>query len=265
LASLTDVAEIFLLFAQDIPSQNLGFLDPKATSLDVDVGRRTYVVSQSPGLLHSNRGGGTTGAVLWKITPLVAAWLSSGDNFLRKLGYLRPDSAIVELGCGISGLIALSLAPSIPSGSYVLTDQSYVMKILRANISTNKSSQPKAKRSHSQAQIHTLVLDWEEDAASNVAETLGAEKEIDLVVACDCIYNDHLIEPFVDACAAICRLRNKGSRKTGLMVAQQLRSEEVLERWLTETQKFFIIFRIPEHLLPEDLRRGYVIHFAVLR
>jgi len=54
--------ETFLLFSQDIPSQNLGFVDPKAQSLTVTVSGRDFTVHQSPGILSSSRAGGTTGA-----------------------------------------------------------------------------------------------------------------------------------------------------------------------------------------------------------
>lgn len=54
--------ESFLLFSQAIPSQNLGFIDPKATSLDITVAGRDLTIQQSPTLLSSNRKEGTTGA-----------------------------------------------------------------------------------------------------------------------------------------------------------------------------------------------------------
>ncbi len=256
---------MFLLFAEEIPSQNLGFVDPKATNLDIDVGRRTHTIQQSPGLLTSDRDAGTTGAVLWKTTPLVANWLSSTKNFLWELGWLRSDAKIVELGCGISGLIPLSMASSLSSGVYALTDQAYVMKILHQNINTNQSSQALGRCPRQRLQIHTLVLDWETDAVSNVTTLLGKDNDIDLIVACDCIYNEYLIQPFVSTCASLCALRSSGSRMTGLLMAQQLRSEDVLQMWLDAMLKSFWVFRVPAHCLPEGLRIGHVIHFAILR
>lgn len=258
-------AETFLLFAQEIPSTNLGFVDSSAISLDVDVGARTFTIQQSPGLLHSDRVAGTTGAVLWKVTPLVANWLSASENILWELGWLRSDSTVVEVGCGISGLIALSLAPFLPLGSYVLTDQAYVMKILRQNITLNQISSLDRRLPRQKLQIQTLTLDWETDAASNVATFLGMGRSIDLIVACDCIYNEYLIEPFVSTCALLCALRASGLKKTGLLIAQQLRSEDVLQTWLEEMLKTFVIFRVPAVLLPEELRKGYVVHLTILR
>lgn len=58
--------ESFLLFSQSIPSQNLGFVNSKATVLDLTIGGRDLSINQSPTILSSNRAGGTTGAGLCK-------------------------------------------------------------------------------------------------------------------------------------------------------------------------------------------------------
>ena len=54
--------ETFLLFCQSFPSQNLGFVDPKASVVDFTIDGRDLAIHQSPGLLTSGREGGTTGA-----------------------------------------------------------------------------------------------------------------------------------------------------------------------------------------------------------
>ena len=43
---------------------------------------------------------------------------------------------MVELGCGISGLLALSLGPMV--GHYIATDQEYVYRLLRENLEANR-------------------------------------------------------------------------------------------------------------------------------
>ncbi|OAA68419.1 hypothetical protein SPI_00614 [Niveomyces insectorum RCEF 264] len=110
--------ETFLLFAHKRPSaQNLGFVDAHAAVLDVAVAGRDLVVHQSPTVLTSSRPGGTTGAVLWKITPIVADWLARPDNVFfcgddaspAASGMLGPHSAVLELGCGIAGVIGMAL------------------------------------------------------------------------------------------------------------------------------------------------------------
>lgn len=59
--------EAFLLFSQSIPSHNeLGIIDPKASTLELTVNGRDLTVTQSPSVLSSNRAGGTTGAGMHK-------------------------------------------------------------------------------------------------------------------------------------------------------------------------------------------------------
>ena len=54
--------ETYDLFAQDLPSQNLGFVDPKTPTLELIIAGRDLTIHQSPGVLASNRAGDTTGA-----------------------------------------------------------------------------------------------------------------------------------------------------------------------------------------------------------
>ncbi|OBT78936.1 hypothetical protein VF21_02846 [Pseudogymnoascus sp. 05NY08] len=311
-------AKSFLLFSQPIPSQSLGFVDQSATSIDLTIAGRDLTIHQSPTILSSTRGGGTTGAVLWKITPLVASWLSSPSNPFTTHSIFTPSSTLLELGSGISGVIALALSPSV--GSYTLTDQSYVLKLLRQNISSNlpsltrktKSSnnnssskskaKSKAKRGATQAaaveggeagdggegdsNIQIKTLDWETD---EVAGLLPGGGSFDAVIACDCIYNDALIEPLVQACVDACRLRERERKahrdgddttttasnsanigsgggetaglgniegKTVCIIAQQLRSDQVFEGWLTAFKESFRVWRVPDEVAGEGLRGG---------
>lgn len=265
--------EVFLLFSDHIPSHSLGFVDATALSVDVDVDRDTFTVRQSPGLLTSQRGAGTTGAVLWKVTPLVATWLSDPSGFLWKTGILHRQANVVELGCGISGLLGMSLAPLV--SQVLLTDQSYVMRRLRENILLNQDIVTRRARRQNDStmqrppseKLQVMQLDWEADSAANIRNALGPDKAVDLLVACDCIYNDFLIEPFVETCRDICVLVRSQDRNVVVLIAQQLRSEAVLEAWLQMTLRVFHVWRLPDHLLSEALQpgSGYVLHLALLR
>ena len=93
-------------------------------------------------------------------------------------------------------------------------------------------------------------------------------EKVDLVIACDCIYNDALIQPFVDTCADVCRQFQPDTTKpTICVVAQQLRSPDVFEAWLKEFVKVFRAWRIPEEHLDAGLKEGsgFVVHMGVLR
>ncbi|KAI5868590.1 hypothetical protein GGS23DRAFT_38446 [Durotheca rogersii] len=273
--------ETFLLFSQAIPSQNLGFVDPRASTLDLSIAGNDYVIHQSPAIL--NRPGSTTGAVVWKITPLVAGWLAMPENLLRVSGILSPSSSVLELGCGISGLVGLVLAPFV--ARYTLTDQTYVSRLVEKNIEENvvvggsKTSKPTATQKRrvrsSSIQPHMNLrfapLDWELDEVTSSLTGTKNVKSFDVVIACDCIYNDALILPLVQTCADACKLRSADEggphRPAVCLVAQQLRDPEIFDAWVKEFSKPFHLWRVPEHVLSAELRSnpGFVVHLGILR
>ncbi|KAK4121748.1 hypothetical protein N657DRAFT_682807 [Parathielavia appendiculata] len=294
--------ETFELFAQDLPSQNLGFVDNKASSLELtNIAGQDFHITQSPTILSSNRAGGTTGAVVWKITPLFAEWLSSPSNPLFTHGLLSPSSLVLELGCGISGLVALLLGPRI--SRYVLTDQSYVARLVEQNIAENRHRPasaaaktvrpsktrpaPPSRRGSpapvsagnvsrdrgGAAGIHFTPLDWETDQVTSALTGSAEAKSFDVVVACDCIYNEALVEPFVSTCVDLCRLRageisqDADEEPCVCVIAQQLRDPLVFEAWLTRFAKSFHTWRVPDGLLSQGLRSnsGFVVHVGVLK
>ncbi|KAL5629684.1 hypothetical protein BROUX41_001290 [Berkeleyomyces rouxiae] len=318
--------ETFILFSETTSTGNLGFIDPRAASIELTIAGHDYTIAQSPGILSSTRAGGTTGAVVWRITPALAAWLASAQSPLR--GLLDPDAGgsrgldstlrgssngergtfVLELGCGIAGILALALGPHVER--YVLTDQDYVLKLLHANITSNAPQgawdtasgggggdgskteattaearrRPHAKtgavrqrgvqrrdRPAAQARAGYIAfeaLDWEAGAAS--ARLTGREgvKGFDVVLACDCVYNEALVEPFVATCVDVCRLRETGDGKpTVCLVAQQLRDPTVFEAWIAEFHQHFETWRVPDEVVPSELRpsSGLVVHLGILR
>ncbi|KAJ5408002.1 hypothetical protein N7509_001885 [Penicillium cosmopolitanum] len=304
--------EAFLLFSQDIPPGNLGFLEPRAPTVDVTIRGAEYTVHQSPTLLSSSRAGGTTGAVLWKITPFFADWISSPSNPLWTHSFLSSDSVVAELGCGISALVALALAPSVDH--YLATDQEYVRRLFRTNLEENasvnssttfstkqkgtKSRGAKPAKKHSSSanneprNVTFTTLDWELDQPELLKGCIGTEsggqeaedgteedKGFDLILSCDCIYNDALVTPFVRTCAEICRLRpvyepsdeSESSpptrQPTICIVAQQQRAPDVFEAWLRETLREFRVWRLSDDVLVGGLKNGsgYLVHLLLAR
>nr|KMM69922.1 hypothetical protein CPAG_06234 [Coccidioides posadasii RMSCC 3488] len=311
--------EAFLLFSQDIPSQNLGFIDSQSHTVEVSVLNRDLTIHQSPTVLSSSRAGGTTGAVLWKISPLFARWLCSSNNILWESSMLHQHSTVIELGCGVAGVLALSLGPSV--GKYIATDQEYVRKLFQENLEDNhhvtrrhtvqqdrstdrnrqhrrgsqkprhKSYPGSANRSPAESQsrsrtrhvthssassrsptargesggnVEFVPLDWETDTLSSITGVV--EDGFDLLLSCDCIYNDALISPFVQTCVDVARLRpslaahtsasaDQGrqdlahGKPTICIIAQQLRSHEVFENWLRESLAEFAVWRVRDKVL----------------
>lgn len=227
--------------------------------------------------------------VVWKITPLFASWITLPTNVLFKHDVLRRDSTVLELGCGISGIIGLSLGPRIES--YTLTDQDYVMKLLNLNLTENRqdpSASSKGRRSTTKSKrgsaaanstpqnafnVTAKTLDWEADQVTTSLADDG-KVDFDVVIACDCIYNDALIEPLVQTCIDVCQLRSsdensldENRKPTVCVVAQQLRSAEVFEAWLKAFHGAFKVWRMPDEELINGLKSdsGFVIHVGILR
>lgn len=227
----------------------------------MDVAGHDYELLQSPGLLNASRRGGTTGAVLWKVSLAVARWLVHDSNILWATGVLRQKATVVELGCGISGLIGLSLHRKVET--YLLTDQQYVLKKLQDNLDVNMASGSK-KALSSKSRLRAAPLDWEFHTASNILPAID-NHQIDLLLACDCIYNDFLILPFVEMCKDVCELSH--TKTTVLLVAQQLRSDDVLTQWLAASLRYFDIWRVPDGELSSELvsGTGFSVHLLLLK
>lgn len=201
----------------------------------------------------------------------------SGDtNILVECGVLQPKSHVLELGCGVSGIISLTVAPRVQQ--YIATDQEYVLKHLRQNIAHNSDQHPtpgKSRRKKAESKpylssnIVVRALDWETDDLTNLYHDIGLhneEENIDLIISCDCIYNEALVDPLVNACKDICSLA-PASKPTVCIVAQQLRSPDVFEAWLLAFQRQFRVWRIPDEFLTDDLKEdsGFIIYIGILR
>ncbi|KAK2022698.1 hypothetical protein LX32DRAFT_732641 [Colletotrichum zoysiae] len=215
--------ETFFLFSHDFRSSNLGMIDPKAAELSLTIAGRDFTIHQSPAILSSTRAGGTTGAVLWKVTPLFANYLSSPSSLFNPI--FHPSSTILELGCGISPLTALLLAPRV--SRYVLTDQPYVARIIHQNLEANPLPKPTSSSKHSSSSsssrrkkagaanpsssgpgvIAFRPLDWELDSPDPSLTGSPAARSFDALICCDCIYNEALVGPLVSTAADLARLR----------------------------------------------------------
>lgn len=219
---------------------------------------------------------------------------------------------VTELGCGISALVALALAPTVQH--YIATDQEYVRRLFRTNVDANAAvNAPSVKQRGSKAKgksatkkqiagnptvsnITFTTLDWETDQPSLLkacieSETGGRDTHrknddddeeedlgFDLLLSCDCIYNEALVAPFVRTCAEISRLRpvyqpsgESGSQSRRLptvcIIAQQQRSPDVFETWLRETLREFRVWRLSDEALGDGLKsgKGYLVHLLMVR
>lgn len=142
-----------------------------------------------------------------------------------------------------------------------------------AHIKSRTKKKPSAATAEKASNIEVLQLDWELDSVSSLPILLGLHESsegctgVDVVIACDCIYNETLIEPLNTTCAQICSLRTTQSKPTLCLIAQQLRSYEVFESWLKSFHRLFHVWKVPDELLTEPLREnsGFVVHIGIVR
>lgn len=255
--------------------------------MEITVAGHDLTIHQSPSVLSSSRAGGTTGAVLWKITPVFADWLSRPDNVLFTSGVLGPQSAVIELGCGIAAMVGLLLASKV--SRYVLTDQPYVAKLVEQNLEGNrdavfgqstgqggKTSRGRKTKTSStsfpttNSNLSFTPLDWETDAVTSSLTGSSVVSSFDAIMACDCIYNEALIEPFVSTCIDICNLRAADDTTTTpclCIVGQHLRDSDVFESFMARFARDFDLWRVPDSQLVEGLRvgDGFAVTVGVLK
>ena len=170
---------------------------------------------------------------------------------------------------------------------YVNTDQEYVLKLVRQNVgentdhfvnnistpsiktrNTKRNSKAPTMRKSDDAVGNVFIrpLDWETSDLASLYKDLDVD-HLDLVISCDCIYNEALVEPLATTMRDICQLASENSRPTVVVVAQQLRSPDVLEAWFNAFCKYFHVYRIPDIELDEGLREdsGYTVHVGIVR
>lgn len=239
-------------------------VDGKPSSILVEVAGIEYQLRQSPGLLTSSNSEGTTGAALWKISPLVAEWLQDTTNALWTTRILHKESVIVELGCGITGLIGLVMAAKV--GKYILTDQFSVLKVLQANVDANIAApmNDKARKKKQFASPIVHGLNWEDDNLS-LDEVLDENHQIDVILICDCVFNEFLIQPLITTCRSLCR--RTADRTPILLIAQQLRSDQIFTSFMESLLQHFSVWRVKDEALSHALQAGsgFALHAACLK
>lgn len=245
---------VYELFVERfVPERDLGMIQRKHGSISLTVADTDLNITQSLSLLNSGTQSSTTGAMAWKVSPLFSEWLLDHTKLFSSP--IDHKTTVVEMGAGVSGIVACTVGPKV--GRYTATDQKHILKLLKTNIEQNVDSAQATEK------IKVEEFDWEycEDMIDNI-EGIEAVGEQGLVIACDTIYNEYLIPHFVRALKLILQKMGPGAQA---LVAQQLRSEEIMEGVLVELNKAQCIIRnVPDHLLSQGLVEGYAVHHIQL-
>lgn len=201
-----------------------------------DKGPRSEAVSfellmhQDPSGLHSRSG--ETGTVLWRSS------LALAENTLKTLLFEPPgwldwkDVSVLELGAGV-GMLAMTLGAV--AQHWTATDYlNENLRLVKRNCAENadvrteiahlvgkhtaqaevegddddgkgkKGRRRERHAAHEAVEMPTLTqLDWTHVSAQREKGKAVVPKA-DLVLAVDCLYNEHLVRPFVDTLAAAC-------------------------------------------------------------
>lgn len=267
--------------------QHLGIIDSKAPLIDITVADRDFSFAQLPGVLTSSRKAGTTGGAIWQASVRMAEWLFSETSPFSSNSELSQniqDFRVIELGCGICPLLAFSLSTRV--NHYIATDQYYILKTFEQNVYNNVHHLRSRKRSRQslktlkqdatdspRSNIRTLPLDWElhdipkqleQHVSTGQPSSIGrSRRTADMVIACDCVFNESLVAPFVDACASICR----ANKNAFCVIGQQVRSPEVMELWMLFMLRQFKLFKLKPAYLTEGMSEssGFIVHLAALK
>ncbi|WWC87374.1 uncharacterized protein L201_002263 [Kwoniella dendrophila CBS 6074] len=241
-------------------------------------------IQQDIGMLKGQKG--DTGSVLWRSSLYLATRVLSQKHYTGSstTGNLIFDydklgqSKILELGAG-TGLLSILLSQL--SEKFTSSDRLENLKLVKRNLELNgiaignddileKMDNPnvngkKISRNNGDGfrtqvekkqkiSVNLEEIDWVEIQKErnrhpelwNLTNQDREEEHYDLILAVDCIYNEHLVQPLVDTLSKYCK---KGG-KSVVWVVVELRSADVLtlflESWMNDSSGPWTIIRLSE-------------------
>lgn len=116
-------------------NENLGYINRSTNKLTIELANGHELnITQSITELNSNSETSSTGFICWKSSIHFVNWLQM-DRCPFKLE--NSNLNIMELGSGVSGILASVLGPKCRS--YIASDQKHILKLLKRNIQENTS------------------------------------------------------------------------------------------------------------------------------
>ncbi|CAK9435639.1 uncharacterized protein LODBEIA_P03660 [Lodderomyces beijingensis] len=262
---------IFELYSENAPPSNLGFLNKSVDTIAVTLpqSHTQLQINQSISQLSTRTTTSTTGFICWQVSVYLADWLLSDTCPIK----LKKSYKVLELGAGVGGICASTLASKV--GHYIATDQKHILKLLKQNIAANAgnfhsstitvdttSKKIPSRKLNAPTIIDVVEFDWEdiERGKYNLSQVAG-EQRVEVVIACDTIYNEYLVEPFTNAMKAL--LTTPGSIA---VVAVQLRDAVTMEHFVSAlvSDSRLSVFTFPRHLLSEELQIGFEVYCVKL-
>ncbi|CAH8316791.1 unnamed protein product [Eruca vesicaria subsp. sativa] len=172
----------------------------------------------------------TSQGLSFQLWPAASTLVSLLDNHRRDpttsplastLSSTSPTMNILELGSG-TGVVGIAAAITL-SANVTVTDLPHVLENLRFNADANAETVARFG-----GEVHVAPLRWGEDGDVEVVMGRG----VDLVVASDVVYHDHLYEPLLKTLRfMVTRMRLDGGKRLVFVMAH-------LRRWKKESVFF---------------------------
>lgn len=237
---------IFELYSERQLQNKLGYHDRSSNKIMIDLPNSNcgFEITQSLSRLSDQKSNSSsTGFVCWDASIHIADWFLTSLECPIKLSN---ELTVLELGSGVGGIVACAIQDKV--GKYIATDQKHILKLLQENIHNNTTKQ----------NYNIVEFDWEnvELGLHNLNELGVTNESIDLVVACDTIYNEYLIPYFISA------LKCTMSHHSVALVCLQMRDSITFEEFVNTVveDKELHVYNIPTSLLNNELSKGFVVY-----
>ncbi|CAK7896689.1 ribosomal lysine N-methyltransferase 5 [[Candida] anglica] len=258
--SLTEIEDwdihshVYELAARAQSSKRLGYVDRSSDMLDISLqksGIDLHIKQSITGLSTS------TGYVCWQTASYMTDWILGDKKCPFKF---NSDMTVVELGSGVGGICVSLLGPKVKQ--YIATDQQSLLKLLKSNFESNVhgsyrySEQTINKKSGPISTIEFMEFDWEDPEQGLLNFHAFTNDPVDLIIACDTIYNEYLIPHFINAFTSLM------SEHTGVLIGVQLRDEALIELFDEQVlERGLHLFCVNEEILTSELNQGFIIYY----
>ncbi|XP_058090227.1 uncharacterized protein LOC131236799 isoform X1 [Magnolia sinica] len=232
--------EILLLWAIQQPtlSKQNSFVRHSSLRLDIEACGRRLTISQSPSSMSTP---GVTGAVMWDSGVVLGKFL---EHAVDSRMLVLHGKKVVELGsgCGLVGCIAALLGANV-----ILTDLPDRLKLLKKNIETNIEG-------NARGSAMVTELEWGDEPDCELIDPLP-----DFVLGSDVIYSEGAVTDL------LVTLRQLSGAHTTIFLAGELRNDVVLECFLEEAMKEFVVGHVDQAQWHPDYCSHRVAMFVLVK
>lgn len=232
--------ETMLLWGIQQPthSKQNAFVSQSSLQLRLDACGQSLSILQSPSSLNTP---GVTGSVMWDSGVMLGKFLEHAvDSGMLSL----QSKKVIELGsgCGLVGCIAALLGAQV-----ILTDLPDRLRLLKKNVETNL-------RHGVRGSALVTDLTWGDDPDQDMVEPPP-----DFVLGSDVIYSEGAVLDLLDTLSRLC------GNQTTVFLSGELRNDAVLEYFLEEAMKSFVIGRVDQEQWHPDYRSPRVVMYILVK